>query len=62
MTNTQQLPHIPQELIWRQLDDKAVVVSPYQITPEEASRDLQAFLTQLSERGLIVWQDEPVDN
>lgn len=87
---TQEAPSkISPELIWRFLDDNAVVVSPtggkvrvlngvgtdiwqmlaknssfaamveflvakYEVTPEQARIDLQQFLQDLAERGLLV--------
>ncbi|MFQ5398404.1 MAG: PqqD family protein [Anaerolineae bacterium] len=78
-------------LIWRQLDENTVIVSPeegkvrvlngvgstiwqllvekrskadieahlaahYDVSPEKASEDLQAFLADLGRRGLIHWE------
>jgi hypothetical protein len=89
--NANQMPQIAPDLIWRFLDDNAVVVSPrlgevrvlngvgtiiwqliaahnsteeierylvthYDVSPEQASNDLQIFLTNLTERGLLVWE------
>jgi hypothetical protein len=89
--NSNQTPQIAPDLIWRFLDDNAVVVSPrlgevrvlngvgtviwqliadhnstveiesylvahYDVSPEQASNDLQIFLTNLTERGLLEWE------
>lgn len=85
-------PRIAPDLIWRLLDDNAVVVSPrvgevrvlngigtviwqllveqnsrddivthlvehYQVSSEQAVKDLDTFLTDLTERGVLVWEN-----
>ena len=84
-------PRVAPDLIWRLLDDNAVVVSPrvgevrvlngmgtviwqllveqknrddiiahlvehYQVSTEQAVMDLDSFLTDLTERGVVVWE------
>jgi hypothetical protein len=91
MTETKTAPQIDSQLIWRFLDDNAVVVSPsrgkvrvfngvgttiwkllaeekqveeieetivdqYNVSPEQARTDLQTFLDELTEKGLLVWE------
>ncbi len=86
----EQNPKVAPEVIWRQLDENAVVVSPkvgkvrvfngsgtliwqmlaqneplaaicerlvqtYDVTPEQAEADLQRFVADLTQRGLLVW-------
>ena len=88
--NGEKIPQIAPELIWRFLDDNAVLVSPqggkvrvlnglgtiiwkmlaekespqtihehivahFDVTPEQASQDLEQFLQELTDRGLLVW-------
>lgn len=89
--NGEQAPKPAPELIWRLIDDSAVVVAPqvgkvrvfnavgsviwqllveeyhpaeieaylvkaYGISSEQASHDLQCFLVDLTDRGLLVWE------
>lgn len=88
--NRRKSPKVAPEIIWRQLDENAVVVSPkvgkvrvfngsgtliwqmltqneslaairerlvqtYDVTPEQAEADLQRFVADLTQRGLLVW-------
>ena len=91
MAYIDQTPKIAPSLIWRLLDDDAVVVSPrvgkvhvlngvgtiiwqlqadpktideikyymvshYDIALEQAHIDLQKFLNDLSDRGMVIWE------
>lgn len=88
-------PKIAPDLIWRLLDNNAVVVSPrvgevrvlngvgtiiwqllveghstsdieehlvehYDVSPEQARRDLDGFFGDLTERGVLVWEKQPL--
>ncbi len=88
--NRKKSPQIAPQVIWRQLDENAVVVSPkvgkvrvlngsgtlvwqmlaqnkslpdireclvqtYDVTPDQAEVDLQRFVMDLTQRGLLVW-------
>ncbi len=90
MTKTTSQPQIANDLIWRLLDNNAVVVSPhvgevrvlngigtviwqllvekkspeqiedflvanYDVSHEDAQRDIQAFFKDLTNRGILIW-------
>ncbi len=92
--NTETEPRIAPDLIWRMLDDNAVVVSPrvgevrvlngvgtviwqllvacksreeilshlvanYQVTHVQAAADLDSFLLDLAEKGVVIWSVAP---
>jgi hypothetical protein len=88
--NLEDVPHLITDVIWRVLDDNAVLVSPeggqvtilnevgteiwslidgqnsgidiahhliqqYDVSINQAQKDVELFLTKLNNRGLIVW-------
>jgi len=92
MTQDESSPRIASDIVWRLLDDNAVVVSPragevrvlnsvgtgiwqrlvekedlpeiegyvqnhYDVTEERVHSDLLSFLDELTERGILVWDD-----
>ena len=92
MTQDESSPRIASDIVWRLLDDNAVVVSPragevrvlnsvgtaiwqrlvdeeglteieeylqnsYDVKQERAHSDLLSFLEELTDRGILVWND-----
>lgn len=90
MTEKTSQPQIANDLIWRLLDDNAVVVSPhvgevrvlngigtviwqllvekqspmqiedylvanYEVSHEKAQKDIQLFFSDLTDRGILIW-------
>jgi hypothetical protein len=92
MIENESAPRIASDIVWRLLDDNAVVVSPragevrvlnsvgtaiwqrlvkkedlpqievylqdhYDVTKERVHSDLLSFLEELTERGILAWED-----
>jgi hypothetical protein len=91
MRSTPNIPKVAPDLVWRLLDDNAVVVSPragevrvlnrvgtiiwqrlieenspddieeylvthFKVTRRHAKSDLQVFIKDLTERGVLIWE------